>query len=30
LIGRAWLGAMFGVTAFLSGFLLWYIWGAIA
>ena len=27
--GRIWLGAMFGVTGFLSAFLVWYVWGAI-
>jgi len=27
--GGIWLAAMFGVTAFLSGFLIWYVWGAL-
>lgn len=27
--GALWLAAMFGVTTFLSGFLIWYVWGAI-
>ncbi len=29
-LGGLWLGAMFGVTAFLSGFLIWYVHGALA
>ena len=29
-LGGRWLGAMFGVTAFLSSFLIWYVHGALA
>jgi hypothetical protein len=27
--GGVWLTAMFGVTGFLTGFLIWYVWGAL-
>ncbi len=28
-VGQAWLAAMFGVTAFLAGFLIWYVYGVL-
>jgi hypothetical protein len=27
--GGLWLAAMFGVTGFLSAFLIWYVWGSM-